>query len=465
MVTQTKKYHLVTYGCQMNKSDSERIEGVLLKLGWEKAEKPEEANLVIINTCSVRQTAEDRVFGQLNNLFKLKQEKTKMNQKFLIAVTGCLVGRDKKREFKRKFPEVDFWFPISELPQLPKMLKEKKELAIPSSGQYLSLKPHLKNNFQAFVPISTGCSQFCSYCIVPYARGLEQFRPLKEILEEINQLAKNGCLEVTLLGQIVNHYQAPDPENFSPHNPFLKHNHFAALLWEINQIPGLQWIHFTSPHPLYLTDEVIEALTLPKQINYLHLPLQSGDNEILKRMNRGYTREFYLNLIKKIRKRKPTIALGTDIIVGFSGETKKQFQNTVNLYQQIEFDIAYLAMYSPRPGTLAYKKFPDDIPHSEKKRRWKVLEQLMEKITLKKNQKFIGKKVEVLGEELLSTNNSLFNISNSKTLKGQFSYLGHSKEMKQVRFLGPTGLVGKIVKVKICEALTWELRGIAQKED
>lgn len=447
------KYFLITYGCQMNKSDSERLESLLLSLGFQKASQPKQADLIILNTCSVRQTAEDRVLGQIQNFLKIKKKKPHL----LIGVTGCLPGYHKNKDIPEKFQKVDLWFPIEDLPNLPILLCQKwnqwpafqktKNIILNQNlpdqiKNYFEIEPLYQKKFQAFLPIQTGCNQFCTYCIVPFARGQEKSRPLKDILKEAKSLADNGCLEITLLGQTVNHYQAPDPQNFSKNNPYK--NHFAALLWELNQIAGLQRIHFTAPHPLFMTQEVIDALNLPKQVNYLHLPVQSGDNTILKKMNRKYTRSYYLKLIEKIRQKKPNIALGTDIIVGFPGETEKQFLNTYKLYQEVQFDIAYIAMYSPRPNTLAQKKFPDDIPYPVKKDRWQKLHELMEKITSQKNQKYLGQKVEVLVED-----------------KSKNRYLGHSKEMKQVSFplSKKENLIGKIISVEITQALTWELRG------
>ncbi|MDP3244870.1 MAG: tRNA (N6-isopentenyl adenosine(37)-C2)-methylthiotransferase MiaB [bacterium] len=488
------KYHIITFGCQMNKSDSERIAGLFLSLGWQKTVTITEADLIVINTCSVRQAAENRVFGQRDNFLALK----KKNPRLRIAVTGCMPGRDKNGVLRKKTPWVDFWFPIKDLPKLPSFLSLRgvppqtgrrgnpindkiatvqwsSDLAMTEYKDYFHIKPSYPNKFQAFVPIQTGCNFFCAYCVVPFARGPEQSRPLKEILREIRALAKNGCLEITLLGQTVNNYTAPDPENFSPKNPYKNppciplskrgnEGDFAALLWEVNQISGLRRINFTAPYPILMTDEVIDALCLPKQMNYLHLPVQSGDNAILKKMNRRYTAQDYLAIVKKIHAKRPDIALGTDIIVGFCGETKKQFENTVKLYKKADFDISYHAMYSQRSGTLAAKKFKDSVTPKEKKRRWMVLQKLMEKTTLRKNQKYVGKTVEVLVEKR----------------KDGFC-LGNSREMKLVRFKIPHnspispfqkgglrgifkgeagGFVGKIVKIKITQAKTWVLEGV-----
>ncbi|MEK7508989.1 MAG: radical SAM protein, partial [Patescibacteria group bacterium] len=326
----------------------------------------------------------------------------------------------------------------------------------------------------AFVPIQTGCNKFCTYCVVPHARGQEISRSLRAILDEVCYLAAKGFVEITLLGQTVNSYEAPDPENFSDKNPFFSchsresgnpatgspirsgmtsvatgdRSHFAALLWEVNQIDGLKRINFTAPHPDHMSDEVIKALTLPKQINYLHLPVQSGSDNVLAKMNRHYTAVDYLKIIKKIRAVRPGMALGTDIIVGFPGETKEDFEETVKLYKEADFDIAFLAKYSPRSGTAAYKMI-DDVTAEEKERRWWALQRLMEETTLQKNQKFVGQTLEVL----------VSRFRNSAQSKGKCICIGNSSEMKMVEFAGQVGWVGKIVKVKIEKAEMWRLIG------
>ncbi len=284
---------------------------------------------------------------------------------------------------------------------------------------------------------------------MPQARGRETSRSLRAILDEICYLAAKGFVEVTFLGQTVNSYVAPDLENFSEKNPF--RNPFAALLWEANQIEEIKRINFTAPHPDNMSDEVIKALTLPKQINYIHLPVQSGSDKVLARMNRHYTAVDYLKIIKKIRAVRPEMALGTDIIVGFPGETKEDFEETVKLYKEADFDIAFLAKYSPRSGTAAYKMV-DDVPAEEKERRWWALQRLMEETTLRKNQKFIGQAVEVLVNKVRKS------IKSAKT-GGKNICVGNSGEMKMVEFAGQAGWVGKIVKVKIEKAETWRLIG------
>ena len=427
----------------MNKNDSERMATMLEGIGFTSRERPEESDLVLINTCSVRQTAEDRVYGQIDHLAKLKRK----NPRFTLVVTGCMPGRDKDGTLRKKLSEVDFFFPTARLPELPKWLSEIYPETVNSpdlESDYLKLSPKRKISSQAYVTIQTGCNYFCTYCVVPFSRGLERNRPVVDILNEVRALAEEGCVEVTLLGQTVNSFRATDANEFSKDNPY--HDHFAALLWEINQIPGIKRIHYTAPHPRHMTDEVIDALTLANHVNFIHLPVQSGDNEILRKMNRRYTAEQYLELINKIKEKRPGIALGTDIIVGFCGETEEQFLRTVELYKKADFDISYHAMYSPRSGTAGYKAFKDDVPREEKRRRWRVLQDLMEDITLRKNQEFVGKTVEVLVDKYEE--------------KGEMKVCaGNSREMKLVNFAGGNEDIGKLVNVKINKAREWVLEG------
>lgn len=432
-------YHIITYGCQMNKNDSERMETILQSMGLKSSEKAEEADVILINTCSVRASAEDRIFGLTRNFETLREIKPNL----IVGVTGCMPGRDKNGKLKHTIQGVDLFFPTKDMVMLPKWLSELNPdlRPIDLKDDYLSIHPTHHVTAQAFVTIQTGCNHFCTYCVVPYARGIEGNRSLKSILDEVKDLAQHGCIEVTLLGQIVNHYIAPDPQYFSTVNPYT-HNDFAKLLWEINQIDGIKRVHFTAPHPIYMDDEVIDALSLSRQVNFIHLPVQSGNTEILEKMNRRHTREHYLETIQKIRAKRPNIAIGTDIIVGFCGETEEQFQDTLSLYKLCDFDICYSAKYSERSGTLAAKLYEDDITVEEKKRRWFELQDMMEQRTYEKNQKYIGKEVLVL-------------VDMFKNGKCE----GNSSEMKRVVFEGTKEMVGTIVPVKIDKAETWILSG------
>ncbi|MFZ5364485.1 MAG: tRNA (N6-isopentenyl adenosine(37)-C2)-methylthiotransferase MiaB [Patescibacteria group bacterium] len=423
-----KKYLIIAHGCQMNKSDSERVAAILEKIGYKPAKNEVQADLVVLLACSVRQAAVDRLYGRARELNKIK----KNNPAFKTILTGCILPKDKKK-FIGKF---DLVLDLKQVIDLEKF----KNYCQSWHEHYFKIEPRYSIKYSVFVPIMTGCNNFCSYCAVPYVRGREVSRDVADVLIEVKNLAKNGCLEIVLLGQNVNAYRPADIKNFSKKNPY-KHP-FAALLWEVNRIPGIERIFFTAPHPRDMTNDVIDALTLPKMVNYLHLPLQAGDDRILKKMNRSYTAADYLKLVKKIRKKKPDIALGTDIIVGFPGETKRAFQNTIDFYKKADFDIAYLAMYSPRQGTAA-AKIKDDVPRAEKKRRWQTLQDLMEKIVFRKNQEYVGKVVSVLINEF----------KNGKCI-------GNSREMKIVRFPGKKNMVGKIFEVKVNKAYEWILEGI-----
>jgi len=438
------KYLILTFGCQMNKSDSERLSFVLENMGLERAENEEEADIIMINTCSVRESAEARIYSKTSKYSKMKKKKPHL----IVGVTGCMAGRDKDGEIKKRLKAVDLFFSIKDMVKLPERLMElnpnfflKENLKENQEEDYLKLRPNYQKDYQAFIAIQTGCNQFCTYCVVPYARGLETNRPLKDILDEIKVVVGKGCLEITLLGQIVNHYKAPDPENFSVNNPYKK-NDFAKLLWEINQIEGVKRLDWPAPHPIYFDEELLDALTLPKQINYIHLPVQSGNNEILQKMNRRHTREYYIDLVKKIREKRPEIAIATDIIVGFCGETDEQFEDTVDLYKQCQFDISYHARYSTRSGTLAAKIFEDSVSGDKKKERWEILQGMMEEMTREKNKKYLDKTLSVLVD----------------SFKNGWC-LGNSEEMNGVTFQGDESLIGTIQNVKITKTDKWMMWG------
>lgn len=454
-------YHLITYGCQMNKSDSERMETILKGVGLESTENQETADVILVNTCSVRQSAEDRVFSLIHSLQPLKEKRPEL----VIGITGCMPGRDRDGIIRKKMPIVDLYFPTKDMGQLPRWLGELRPELVNSTDtldDYLKVHPEYHSRTQAFVSIQTGCNKFCTYCVVPFSRGLEKNRSLIDIIEEIRDLALHSCVEVTLLGQTVNSYRAPDPENFAKNNPYK--DHFAALLWEVNQINGVSRLHFTAPHPLHMTDEVIDAMTLPAHLNYIHLPVQSGDDEVLRRMNRRYSADQFLDVVSRLRTKIPDLAIGTDIIVGFTGETPEQFQKTVEMYEKVMFDISYTARYSVRSGTAASRAFKDDVSLEEKKRRWNVLQEIQERIVIEKNKSYLDKTVSVLvdrhespkiTDEMLAMPTSI-----QETMVSQqgFCY-GNSREMKLVRFPGSKETVGKIVNVKITKPDMWVLEG------
>jgi len=360
------------------------------------------------------------------------------------------VLKNDRRQFFKNF---DLILDIRDLPKLPKLLQAKENVI---SDDYLKVKPSYSNNFTALVPIMTGCNNFCTFCVVPYTRGREISRLAEEIICEIKNLIERGYKEVWLLGQNVNSYNSGKVN-------------FPKLLKMINDIPGNFWIRFTSSHPKPSTrvelgagpvphrnkvsgagdfswDELIETMVnCEKVTEYLNLPVQSGDDDILERMNRPYTIKQYKILVKRIKKNIPNICLSTDVIVGFPGEKESQFQNTVKLFKEIEYDMAYISQYSSRTGTKA-NKFEDDVSHKEKERRWKILSDILRKTALAKNKKYTGKNIEVLPD----------------SYKNGF-LIGKSGSYKTVRFKGPKNLIGKFVKVRITEALPWGLKGEISK--
>jgi tRNA-2-methylthio-N6-dimethylallyladenosine synthase len=432
----------------MNKSDSERIAQVLESMGYERASKEDEADLLVVNMCSVRQSAVDRVYGMAKKFVKLKSQ----NAKLKTLLTGCVSKKDFLK-FKNFF---DFILPIKTLQEWPEFLKKKRFHFLPDQREkdfvkklkcdYLKLKPKYEKSFSVFIPISTGCDNFCSFCIVPFVRGPLICRETSEILKEANEAIKNGAKEIWLLGQNVNDYKS----KLKTQKSKVKIINFAGLLKMINEIPGDFWIRFTSPHPKNFSDELIETMAKCQKVTpYLNLPLQSGDDEVLKRMNRNYTTKDYENLVKKIRQAfkkyrkgiEKEVAISTDIIVGFPGETKKQFENTVKFFKKIKFDMAYIAKFSPRPGTVA-EKIGDNVPQKEKERRYKILTNLLKKIAKKKNEKFLNKVVDVLVEEE----------------KDGFLF-GKSRHFKTVKFKGEEDLIGNFVKVKILKVEPFGLFG------
>jgi tRNA-2-methylthio-N6-dimethylallyladenosine synthase len=323
------KYFIATYGCQANYADSERIARKLKNMGHQKAASEKEADLIVINACSVRQSAMDRVYTKINKY---------RNKKIILA--GCVLPSDKNK-LKSKVSKI--WHP----------------------DEYFGCSPIYSDKSSAYIPIMTGCDNFCSYCAVPFTRGREKSRPAAEIINEIKNLIKNGYKEIWLLGQNVNSYR--------------EKLNFPLLLKIINNIPGDFKIHFLTSHPKDMSDELIKTIAECEKVSKeIHLPMQSGDNTVLKKMNRKYTIGHYKNLVKKIRKSIPDAKISTDIIVGFPGETKKQFENTVKLAREIGFKKAYIAKYSPRVGTAAFK-LKDNVPLGEKKRRWQILDRLINK--------------------------------------------------------------------------------------
>jgi len=333
-----KKYYIITYGCQMNKADSERIATILEKKGYSPAKNTEEADLILVNMCSVRQSAVDRAYGLIPKFKKLKAK----NPELKTILTGCILKKDGIKIAKGFDQIIDF-------------------------NDLLKYMPKRQKRALAYIPISNGCNNACTYCVVPYTRGKLFCRDHKEIIMEVKNAVKMGFTEIWLLGQNVNNYQSPADSKIN----------FARLLKLVDKISGDFQIRFMSPHPTHFTDELINTMAKCKKIaHFLNLPVQSGDNKILKAMNRTYTVEQYKNLVEKIRRKIPDINLSTDVIVGFPGETKKQFENTAKLFKELKFNIAYIAKYSPRPGNAAFK-LKDNVPYKEKQRRWKILNNII----------------------------------------------------------------------------------------
>jgi len=340
----SQKYHIAIFGCQMNIADAERVASILENLKYKKTENINLADLVVIVMCSVRQSAVDRVFGIAEKLKNKNKE---------ILLTGCVLEKDKEK-FSEKFNHI---IDIKDINKIPEILNKKIKI---NSNNYLEIPPKYFSEKIIYVPIMTGCNNFCSYCVVPYTRGREISRSAKKIISEIKKALKNGAKEIWLLGQNVNSYK------------YGKIN-FPKLLKMVNDVQGDFILNFTTSHPKDFSDELISTMTKCKKLSMdLNLPIQSGDDEILKKMNRPYTVLQYKTLVKKIRKALPNIRLSTDIIVGFPGETKKQFNNTFKILKEIGYGVAFINKYSPRKGTSAFK-LKDDVAWSEKKRREKIL--------------------------------------------------------------------------------------------
>ncbi len=368
------KYYIVTFGCAANEADSERVAALYEARGYQKASSINKADDVVINTCMIRQQAEDRVYGLVYNLTKEK----KAGRNLKIVVTGCMVGmavREKTGKMlallKKKMPAVDEFLPIEEVG--------------------FDYAPVRTNATHAWVPITNGCNNFCAFCVVPFTRGREVSRGFEDILLECYELASRGYTHVTLIGQNVNSYGADLTNDKNRRITYVKHlgrlripTLFPQLLREVCRIDGIELVDFISSNPWDFSDELIETIAAnPKISRHIHLPVQSGDTEVLRRMNRWYTRDEYLTLISKLKAQISNVTISTDIIVGFCGETEEQFQNTVDLTKKVDFTKAYVAMYSDRQMTSAHKVYNDDVPYVEKKRRWQILEDLINKTNLR----------------------------------------------------------------------------------
>lgn len=434
------RYHIWTAGCQMNVADSQRVASALEKLGYLPSPRAEEADVIVLNTCVVRQSAEDKAYGWLHTLRPLKARRPEV----VINLMGCLVGIKGNPEIRTAFPFVDVFSPPSD----PGPLIEHLLMLDVESPELLEIQHHhtlMDRDWvlpqsergrlvSAYVPVIEGCSHACSFCVIPLRRGVEHSRPMDEVTSEVRCLAKQGVREVTLLGQIVDRYGKDLPDR-----PTL-----ADLLREVHEIEEIDRIRFLTSHPNWLTDELIEAVAeLPKVCEHIEVPVQAGDDEILRRMKRGYSTEDYRLLIKQIRQRVPETSLATDIIVGFPGETTIQFRRTYQLLEELRFDVVHLARYSPRPGTVAARRMEDDLPQEEKMYRFRVLEELQAQIAGEINTGYVGRTVNVLVEEMHKDR-----------------WKGRTRTNKLVFFKSDDNLRGQIVPVRIEWAGPWSMRGV-----
>ncbi len=427
-------YKLITHGCQMNEHDSERIAALLEQSGYSRCEETDQADFILMNTCLVRENAELKVFGQIGALKHWKSQ----DPNRILAVSGCMMQTGPAREtIRRSYPQVDLVFGTQNINKLPELIARHRatgerifDISAYETSQEATF--HRSNETSAYVTIMTGCNNFCSYCIVPYARGREQSRPSGEILHEIQQLAEQGYQEVILLGQNVNSYSDPACD-------------FPALLEKVHAIDGIRRIRFMSSHPKDLSPRLIQVMaTHPKIERHFHLPLQSGSNEILRAMNRHYTREHYLSLVQQLRSAMPDLSLSTDIIVGFPGETEENHQETLDLVREVGFDTAFTFIYSPRPGTKAASR-PDHISSDVCARRFQELLDVLYPIFLQRNRAAIGTTVEVLFDQV------------SKTDAHRIS--GRDSQNRLIHVAGSPSLIGQMHSVKITDANSFSLIG------
>jgi len=434
-----KKYIIQTHGCQANEADSEVLRGLLESQGFSSTEHLEDSDLVIINTCAIRENAENKVFGELGRLKSYKR----INPNMIIAVAGCMPQEEAVVErIIKKYPHVDLVFGTHNIDKLldylDYVLKHKKPLieVYSKEGEIIEHLPQVRENrFKAWVNIMFGCDEFCTYCIVPYTRGKERSRKKEYIIEEIKVLINQGYKEITLLGQNVNSYGLD----------FLEEKYdFADLLEDLAKLP-IPRIKFTTSHPKDFSVKLIDVIAKYDNIMpFIHLPVQSGSNRILKRMNRKYTKEQYLDLVSEIYNRIPNISLTTDIIVGFPGETHEDYLETLDLVEKSRFEGAYTFIYSPRKGTPA-AEYPNDITEQVAKERLYRLNDLVNEGFLKGNKRFEGKTVKVLVEGYSKTKETVLS--------------GYTENNKLVNFKGDESLIGKIIEVKIKKAKTWSLDG------
>jgi tRNA-2-methylthio-N6-dimethylallyladenosine synthase len=423
-----RHYCIWTIGCQMNEAESAKVEAMLNQVGYRRTEHEDDADVIVLNSCVVRQAAEDKVVGKLGSLARIKRSRPDVR----IALTGCMVTGQEQR-LRDRFPYVDLFFEPSDFERLSEIVPELGEAdtdlaELPHYYQPVSSHPGVS----AFVPIIYGCNFVCSYCIVPYRRGKETSRPFDDIVAEVDRLARQGVREVTLLGQTVNAYGHDLSDG----------RDLADLLGAVDAVPGIDRLRFLTSHPKYFSDKLIDAMArLDTVCEHVNLPVQAGDDEVLRRMRRTYTTGHYRERIARIRATIPGVTVSTDIIVGFPGETDEQFARTYRLLEEIEFDKVHVAMYSPRPGTLS-ARWEDDIPHAVKHARHSAVERLMEEVSARKHRAMVGQRREILVDG---------------HAKGRWR--GRTRGNQLVFFDAPGDWLGQIVDIEITEATTWYLLG------
>jgi tRNA-2-methylthio-N6-dimethylallyladenosine synthase len=439
-----KKYHIWTEGCQMNVADSQRVGSSLEHLGYTSTDKPDEADVIVLNTCVVRQSAEDKALGRLSSLKPLKQK----NPDLVINLMGCLGGVRGAEKLRQKRPYVDVFSPPSDPGPLVSYLTQGEIRAIESTetarrfaymDDDLILPQHERGQLvSAHVPIVYGCSHACTFCIIPYKRGVERSRPVGDIVAEVRSLARQGVKEITLLGQIVDRYGKDIPGG----------PNLAGLLRLIHEVEGIERIRFLTSHPNYFGDDLIDTIAeLPRVMPHIELPIQAGDDEVLTNMKRGYTQQDYRDLVAKIRQKLPDCSIATDIIVGFPGETEEQFMQTYRVLSDLRLDSAHLARYSVREGTVATRRMDDNVTDKEKMRRFRVLEELQEQVVGEINKQYLGQQVDVLFEE---------------KVKGRWR--GRTPTNKLVFVESEEDLKGKILPVSVTWTGPWSMQASLKKQ-
>lgn len=440
--TRRGTYYVQTWGCQMNEEDSEQMGLHLRGIGFEPADSVVDAQVILLNTCSVRRKPEDKAFSLLGELALLKE----VRPEIVVGVCGCM-AQLRADEIKRRAPFVDFVLGTGDLSHVAGLVEEAlqnrqfaKRVELPErKGKVVTDLPQRQvdraTKLKAFVPIQYGCDKFCTFCIVPTTRGRERSRPTDQIIEEVQRLVERGTREVTLLGQTVNSYGKNLAEGQVP---------FSELLWQLNKIDGLYRIRYTSPYPRDFKQDLIATIRdCPSVMEHVHLPLQSGNDEVLKAMHRVYTIEGYREIVRELREAVPQVAISTDIIVGFPGETEEQFEDTLRLVEEVRFDGAFMFIYSPRPGTPAGDM--EQLPLHVRKSRMDRLLELQNRISTEINASMVGREFEVLVE--------------GPSPKNPARLQGYSREFKMMHFEGPASLTGQLVRVRATSSHLWGLGG------